>query len=108
METIGIIDVDNLSAGGYPELRFTRNIPAGTAVKRGNILGADYKPIVDEGEVFGIALNDIGASDTIRTCVISVTGEFNVNDLSTGDTTTPMEWWDDLRKLNIYVRQPAP
>jgi len=108
METIGVMEVDNLSAGGYPDLRFTRNIPAGVAVKRGNILNAAYHPIVTGGVPFGIALNDIAATDTIRVCVISVTGEFNAYDLSTGDTKTPMEWWDDLRAKNIYVRQPAP
>ena len=108
METIGIHEADNLSAGGYPELRFTRNIPAGVAVKRGSILNMNYAPIITGGQPFGIALHDVGASDTVRTCVISVTGEFNANDLSTGDTRTPIEWWDELRAKNIYVRQPAP
>jgi|GEM_PF-6096183 len=108
METIGIFEADNLAAGGFPEIRDTRIIPAATAIKRGDILGADFKPIKDEGTVDSIALQNLDASATIRTIVVAESGIFNANELGTGDTTTAMDWKQDLRKLSIYVRQPAP
>jgi hypothetical protein len=109
METIGTFTPDNLYADiGFPEVRETRNIPAGTAVKRGDILGDDFKPIITGGTPDGIALSDIGATDTIRICEVALTGAFNANALFTGDATTPDDWKDDLRKLSIFVRHPAP
>ena len=109
METSGIFNPDNLYSDiGFPEVRDTRAIPAGKAVKRGDILGVNLEPIKANGTVFGIALENIDAANPIRVCTIALTGAFNANALHTGDATTPDDWKDDLRKLSIFVRQPAP
>jgi hypothetical protein len=109
METIGISKPDNLYSDiGFPEVRDTRAIPAGIAVKRGDILGVNFEPIKTGGTPDGIVLGDVAADADVRVCVIALTGAFNANALYTGDTTTPADWKDDLRKLSIFVRQPAP
>jgi len=109
METIGISKPDNLYADiGFPEVRETRLIPAGTAVKRGDILGTDSKPVTAGGSPDCIALEDAPAGAEDKFCVTAVTGAFNENALFTGDSTTPDDWKDDLRKLSIFVRRPAP
>ena len=104
----GVFAPDNLYAGGFPEARDTRTIPAGTAVKRGDILGADFKPILAGGTPDSIALEGVSAAAEMRVITVSLTGEFNVNALDTGDTTTPDDWKGDLRKFSIFVRHPAP
>ncbi|MDR0475556.1 MAG: hypothetical protein LBH43_18020 [Treponema sp.] len=110
METIGINTPDNLYADiGFPEVRETREIPAGVAVKRGDILSEESKPIKAEGTVDCIALENIAVDSTIRICTVAVAGAFNANALFTGDSTTPEDWKKDLRRLcNIYLRHPAP
>ena len=105
---IGRSEPDNLYAGYFPEAKETRTIPADTEVRRGDILGADFKPIISGGTVDCIALDDITASSAIRVCTVSETGMFNINALSTGDNTTPEDWKADLRKLQIHLRHPAP
>ena len=105
---IGASKSDNLYAGGFPETRDIRTIPAGTAVKRGDILGANFKPILTGGTPDSIALEDVSAAAEMRVITVSLTGEFNANALSTGDATTPDDWKGDLRKLSIFVRHPAP
>jgi hypothetical protein len=109
METIGTFKPDNLHGDiKFPEVRDIRTIPAGTAVKRGSILGSDFKPIVTGGTPDSIAQEDLAADATTRIIVVSETGGFNTTDLSTGDTKTPIEWKQELRKLSIFVRHPAP
>ena len=105
---IGVYKPDNLYAGGFPESRDTRTIPAGIAVKRGAILDIDSKPIESGGTVDCIALDNIDAASEKRVCAVSETGEFNINALSTGDATTPESWKRDLRGLCILLRHPAP
>jgi hypothetical protein len=110
METIGINKPDNLYANiNFPEVRSTRSIPDGISVKRGDILGINYRPIVTGGTPDSVALENIGENDTVRICSVAESGEFNANALFTGDDTTPMDWETDLRvRCNIYVRSPAP
>ena len=108
MEHIGTFEPDNLYAGGFPEARETITIPAGVAVKRGDILSEDGRPIVTGETPDCIALDNIPANAPMRVCTISYTGDFNANALFTGDNSTPMDWKKPLRKLNIFVRQPAP
>jgi len=109
METIGTFTPDNLYADIDGEKRRTVTVPAGTAVKRGDILGMDHKPVVSGGTVDGVALDDIAADAAVRVCVISANCSFNANALFTGDSTTPWDWEEQLlTRRNIYVRQPAP
>jgi hypothetical protein len=109
MKTIGTFTPDNLYADiGFPEIRETRAVPAGTAVKRGDILGDDFEPIAAGGTVDSIALEDVAADAAVRICTVALTGAFNASALSTGDATTPDDWKDDLRRLSIFVRHPAP
>jgi hypothetical protein len=110
METIGTFTPENLYADiGFPEVRDTRVIPAGTAVKRGDILGTDFKPVKTGGTPDSIALEDIGADAAVRVCSVALTGAFNANALTTGDNTTADDWKAALRKeCSIFVRHPAP
>jgi len=108
MTTIGTMTPDNLFADNGAERSVTRLIPAGTAVKRGDILSMSNVPIAASGQPFGIALDNIGANDTIRVCTVAIQGGFNANALFTGDTKAPMEWFDELRDIGIILRQPAP
>jgi len=109
METIGIHEPDNLNGGiKFPEMRDTRTIPAGVAIKPGDILGIDFRPITESGTVDSVARSPVSADAAVRICVVAETGTFNSNELFTGDSTTPMSWKEQLRKLSIFVRSPAP
>ena len=109
MDQIGQFTPDNLSAGGFPDLRDTRLIPGGAGiVRRGAILGADFKPLLTDGTPDSVALEDVDAAGAAAVCAVALTGEFNGDALSTGDTKTAYEWAAELRKLSIFVRHPAP
>jgi len=112
---IGVSTPDNLYAGGFPEIRDTRTIPAGIAVKRGDILDEDLKPILSDndddivdGVPDSIALEGVSATAAMRVITVAETGSFNGDALSTGDDKTAYYWKKALRKLCIYVRRPAP
>ena len=108
MNDIGEFKPDNLHAGGFPEIRDTRAIPAGVGVKRGDILSDSFELILTGDAPDSIALESVSASDSGRVIAVALTGEFNANALSTGDAATPQDWAGDLRRLSIFVRQPAP
>jgi len=109
MKTIGKHEPENLYGGlEFPEIRDTRVIPDGVAVKRGDILCRDFTPIKNGGTADSIALDNIAADEPVRICAVAETGVFNPNALSTGDDTAPLDWKSDLRKLSIFLRHPAP
>jgi hypothetical protein len=104
----GVSTPDNLYAGGFPEVRDTRTIPDGIAVKRGDILSDGYVPIPNNGNPDCIALEDVSATADIRVITVALTGEFNINALSVGNGPSAEAYVSKLRKLSIFVRHPAP
>jgi hypothetical protein len=83
---IGNYTPDDLIAGDFPIVKETFIVPSGTAAfNRGAVLDADGVPIEDAADADCIALQNVDASTTAKPCIVALTGQFNQNQISTGD-----------------------
>ena len=103
---IGTHTPDDLITGKFPIVDEVRIIPSGTtAFKRGAVLTTASIPVVSGtvANVDCIALEDCDASEEFARCVVAISGGFNVNALSTGDTTAPISLKAALRTKSIFI-----
>ncbi|GHT66329.1 hypothetical protein FACS1894110_09810 [Spirochaetia bacterium] len=101
----GTYTPDDLITGKFPIKDDVIIVPSGTAAfKRGCVLTTAFVPVLTAtaANVRYVALEDTDASAAAARCVVAKTGGFNINKMSTGDTTTVVSLVAALEKYSIF------